>query len=254
LGTELQFDTLPNEEKLANDVEKHVAITASVRKQIRSLRRYLEQLGRTMIEEFAVRRGSRLDILQARKMAFRPTANLLVHVHDEYRPDLYLGVLIDRSGSMNGDKIERAKTFATLIAESARGLPDIMGHVNAFDDDTFYRLGDFKRPAISTLESGGGNNDAGALHRAATLALQSGKKNRLIIMVSDGSPTECTFESLKALVEKLTRRYGIVCAQVAVESIHEIAFPNFVDLSQYSLDEAVSRFGRMLMRLTADWR
>ena len=254
LGKELQFDALPKEERLANDAEKHAAIAAAVRKQTRSLRRYLERLGCTTIEEYAVRRGSRLDVLQARKIVFRPTANLLVHVHDEYRPDLYMGILIDRSGSMHGEKIERAKAFATLIAESARGLPDIVGHVNAFDDDTFYRLGDFKRPAISNLESGGGNNDAGALHRAATLALQSRKKNRLLIMVSDGSPTECTFESLKALVEKLTRRHGIVCAQAAVESMGEIAFPHFVDLGQDPLDEAVSRFGRMLMRLTSGWR
>jgi nitric oxide reductase activation protein len=126
--------------------------------------------------------------------------------------------------------------------------------VNAFDDDTFYQLGDFRHCAVAALESDGGNNDAGALHKAAKLALRSGKKHRLIVMISDGSPTECTVEALKALVHKLTRQYGIVCAQVAVETMEAIAFPHFVDLSQYPLDEAVSRFGRLLMRLTADWR
>lgn len=254
LGKTLEFDALGMEEKLADDPKRHAAIAATVRKQTRALRGYLERLGKTTVEEFAVRRGSRLDILQARKIVFRPTANLLVHVHDEYRPDLYLGVLIDRSGSMAGDKIERAKAFGILLAESARGLPGISGHVNAFDEDTFYRLGDFRHCAVAALESGGGNNDAGALHKAALLALKSGKKNRLIIMISDGSPTRCSFEALKALVEKLTRHYGIVCAQVAVETMSHIAFPHFVDLSQYPLDEAVSRFGRLLMKLTSDWR
>jgi uncharacterized protein YegL len=254
LGKELDFKTLSNEVKLGNNPQLHAAIAASVRKQTHALRMYLERLGSTTIEEFAVRRGSRLDILQARKIVFRPTANLLVHVRDEYRPDLYLGVLIDRSGSMDGEKIKRAKAFAILLAESARGLPGISGHVNAFDDDTFYQLGDFRHCAVAALESDGGNNDAGALHKAAKLALRSGKKHRLIVMISDGSPTECTVEALKALVHKLTRQYGIVCAQVAVETMEAIAFPHFVDLSQYPLDEAVSRFGRLLMRLTADWR
>jgi len=73
-------------------------------------------------------------------------------------------------------------------------------------------------------------------------------------MISDGSPAECTFESLKNLVQKLTREYGIVCAQVAVEEMDEIAFPHYVDLSKYTMDEAVVRFGNMLIRLTASWR
>jgi hypothetical protein len=66
--------------------------------------------------------------------------------------------------------------------------------------------------------------------------------------------SKCSLESLKALMDKLTRQYGIVCAQVAVESMDEIAFLHFVDLSKHSLDEAVARFGRLLMKLTAWWR
>ncbi len=73
-------------------------------------------------------------------------------------------------------------------------------------------------------------------------------------MISDGSPTECTVEALKGLVKHLTHDLNIVCAQVAVEEIQEIAFPDYVDLSQYSMDEAVARFGSMIMRLTAAWR
>jgi hypothetical protein len=126
--------------------------------------------------------------------------------------------------------------------------------VNAFDDRVFYRLGDFRQTSVASLDAGGGNNDAGALARAAELALDSGKRNKLLVMISDGSPTECTFDSLKNLVATLTNRHRIVCAQVAVEQMEYIAFPHFVDLSRYSLDEAVSRFGGMITQLTAPWR
>jgi hypothetical protein len=84
--------------------------------------------------------------------------------------------------------------------------------------------------------------------------MRSKRKNRLLIMISDGSPSECTFASLKQLVSRLTHDYGIVCAQVAVEPLDEIAFPHYVDLSQYPMDEAVARFGALIVRLTAAWR
>jgi hypothetical protein len=155
---------------------------------------------------------------------------------------------------MHGEKLGRAKAFGTLLAESAKGLRGITGHVNAFDDDTFYLLGNFRQNAISSLESGGGNNDAGGLARAAKLALSSRKRNKVIIMISDGSPTACTVEALGNLVKKLTTQMGIVCIQVAVDEMEVEAFPCFVDLSKCSFEEAVSRFGRLLMRLSASWR
>jgi len=171
-------------------------------------------------------------------------------------PDAYIGILIDRSGSMQGKKIELAKAFGALVAESARGIRGIEGNVLAFDDKTLYTLGGFPRNAVSALTAGGGNNDAGALYRAAEIALKSRRRNRLLVMISDGAPTECTFESLKNLVESLTRHHGILCAQAAVQPIKHIAFPHYVDLSSFqeNMDEAVVRFAGMLMRLTVAWR
>ena len=192
---------------------------------------------------------------RVRHAVLQRSSQMLVYSREEIAPDLYLGVLIDRSGSMGREqKLEKAKAFAALVTESAKGLRGISGHVTAFDDHTFFRLGDLNHPAIAPLESDEGNNDAAALSKAAELALRSGKKNRLLIMISDGSPTECSVESLRNLVARLTRRGGFVCAQVAVDKMEEICFPHFVDLSKYPLDEAVGRFGKLLMRLTEAWR
>ena len=191
---------------------------------------------------------------QVRAVPLGGRLGILVRGDEKLGADAYIGIVVDRSGSMHRDKLERAKAFCTLLAESARGVPGIVGHINAFDDTTFFEMGNFERTSVASLTSGGGNNDSGALSRAAELAIHSRKRHRLLIMISDGSPTECTFESLKNLVARLTRQHETVCVQVAVEPLTEIAFPHHVDLSQYSLDEAVARFGKMIMRLTAPWR
>ena len=254
LGKELDFPALVKEETLPVDSVRQAQLAATIRKHIRRMRGYFERLGMKTVEQYASRRGRRLDLPRITDLIMKGNPNVMVHSHDEMVPDAYIGLLIDRSGSMHGEKIARARAFGVLVAESLKGLRGIEGHVNAFNDDTFIRLGDFQRNAIASLESGGGNNDAGALQKAADLALRSGKRHKLLVMISDGSPTECTFESLKNLVAKLTRDYDIICAQVAVQQMKEIAFPHYVDLSQYSFDEAVARFGNLLMKLTASWR
>ena len=56
--------------------------------------------------------------------------------------------------------------------------------------------------------------------------------------------------ALRGLVTTLTRRKGIVCAQVAVRELEEACFPHYVVLDDDQLDVAVARFGRMIADLT----
>ena len=65
-------------------------------------------------------------------------------------------------------------------------------------------------------------------------------------MISDGLPTECSVSALRGLVQTLTRRKGIVCAQVAVRALEEVCFPHYVVLDDNAPDVAVARFGRMI--------
>ena len=254
LGPNPTFEPLANRQALDLDPKRHAKVAARVRKHVRRLRAYLERLGQRDVDLYASRRGHRVDLAQARRAAHLPTPDLLVFQRHEVYPDAYVGELIDRSGSMDGHKLELAKAFGVLVAESAKGLPGIEGHVNAFDGDTFYALGDFRRNAIASLSAHDGNNDAGGLAVAADLALRSRKRHKLIVMISDGLPTECTFEALKGLVDRLTHEHAIVCVQVAVDKITSVAFPHHVDLSACAMDEALNRFGRMLIRLTTAWR
>jgi hypothetical protein len=70
------------------------------------------------------------------------------------------------------------------------------------------------------------------------------------VMISDGLPTSCSVASLRGLVTTLSRRKGIVCAQVAVRPLEEKCFPHYVVLDDDRLDVAVARFGRMIADLT----
>jgi HEAT repeat protein len=254
LGKEIEFPRLAREQVLAPDPRGHVALVAPIRRHVRRLRGYLERLGRRTVEEPLSRRGRRIDIGAAPRAIVTRSPGMLVFARDEILADAYIGILIDRSGSMNGPKLVTAKTFAALIAESACGVRGIEGHISAFDDSTFYRLGDLRRNGIARVEAGGGNNDAGGLARAAELALRSRKRNRLIVMVSDGLPTECTVGALTGLVRKLSREKKIVLAQVAVDPIQQVCFPHFVDLTAAPLDAAVARFGNLIVKLTRSWR
>lgn len=255
LGSERDFPLLVQDQRLPYDAARHAPVLATVRPHVRRLRAYLGQLGRRPVEERAVRRGRRLDVVEARRLPYRPSTNLLIGEYERLETDAYFGVLIDQSSSMAEDgRLDRAVAFAVLLAESAKGLPGIEGHVNAFDGDTFYRLGDLRCPSVASLVAGGSNNDAGALARAAELALESRKRHRLLIMISDGLPAECTFASLENLVGRLTDDHGILCAQVAVAPLEAVAFPHYLDLSQYAFDEAVARFGRLLEHLTVAWQ
>lgn len=213
------------------------------------MRGFLQVLVEAEREAPASLRGARIDIAAARQAAVRPQTRLLIGHERSPQAGYYIGVLIDNSGSMDGEKSEKAKAFAMVIAEAAKGIRDVEGHVNAFDDDTFIRLGDFRRHAIAALDAGGGNNDAGGLAAAAELALASRKAHRILIMIHDDSPTASTAIALGNLVRTLTRRHGLVLAQVAVDELQTGAFPHFVDFSKMEFTEAVGAFGALLRRL-----
>ncbi len=252
-GADASYDRLPKEERLEPDAARNAAEVVRIFPHVRRLRAALLQLVHRETEEHASRRGHRLDVSRIRRIVTPGELNVLVGRSMLPRGG-YLGVLIDRSGSMEGEGIRLARAFGTLVAEAARGVPDLVGHVNAFDHDTFVWLGDFRRHAIGSLEAGGGNNDAGGLDRAASLSRASGKQQRALVMISDGSPTECSEEALRALVERLEWEEGMVCVQVLVYRVENPCFRNVVDLSACPFDEAVTRFAGLILRITRSWR
>lgn len=109
------------------------------------------------------------------------------------RPPVNLALVLDRSGSMSGDKIEKAKQAALMVVD--RLQPNDILSVIAFDDRVDVMLpaskvssGSAIREKISALQPGGST----ALFAGLTFGLEEIGKNRdpkrvnRIILLSDG--------------------------------------------------------------------
>jgi uncharacterized protein with von Willebrand factor type A (vWA) domain len=164
------------------------------------------------------------------------------------RTDLFVGVAVDCSGSMVGTSMELARRFAVLLASSARGLAGVDLRVFGFTDLQLFDAGDAERSAAASFEPGGGNNDAGALAHLAELARRSRRRAKLLVMISDGLPTECSVAALRKLVRRYTSE-GMACAQIAVRPLEERCFDHYVEVRETDPDEATRRFGAVISRL-----
>ncbi|MBC8073275.1 MAG: VWA domain-containing protein, partial [Deltaproteobacteria bacterium] len=194
-------------------------------------------------------RGHALDRSRVLPLVTRGEPRILRGREVKIASDLFLGVIVDCSGSMSGANLERARRFAVLVAEAARGLPGVDARFFGFTDSVIYDAGDARRCAASSLEASGGNNDAAALDHVARVAAGSLRRAKLLVMVSDGMPTECSVAALRGVVGELTRRHRMLCAQVAVRPLEEVCFPNYVLLDEANLDAAVRRFAELIGRL-----
>jgi nitric oxide reductase activation protein len=225
----------------------HRKLAANVARHAARLRQHLDELGLRWEPQRARTQGRALDRTRLRALVTRNDPRILIARNPIRRTDLFLGVLIDCSGSMQaGNNIDRARRFAILVAEAVARLPGVEARFFGFTDSLIYDAGTATDCNVVALESNGGNNDAAALYHAANVALNSNKRAKVLVMISDGLPTECSVAALKGLVVTLTRRKNIVCAQVAVRKLDEVAFPNYVVLDDSELDIAVAKFGRMI--------
>jgi len=249
-GDDLGFEPILDVRRVPHDRGEHARYAAQTMRSSRQLRRNLVKLGMAQVEERYRSQGTRLDRTRVEALVLRGDPRAMLAHRTMPANDIFIGVLVDCSGSMSlNDNIEKAKLFATMVAEAARPVQGMDVRFYGFTDATIYSCGTQHRCSVHALQSGGGNNDAAALWHAAREARQSRRKSKLLVMISDGSPTECTVAALKSLVNTLTNRMKITCAQVTVHPLEEIAFPDYVDLSTQETGVAVRKFGNMIAGL-----
>ncbi|MBA3461525.1 MAG: hypothetical protein H0T46_16305, partial [Deltaproteobacteria bacterium] len=242
-----EFDKITSVTRVRGDQAHHRQLAAEVNRHSVRLRAHLDDLGLRWEPAKARIKGHALDRSRLKALVTRGDPKILVARTPVRRTDLFLGTIIDCSGSMQaGQNIERARKFGVLIAEAVRPLPGVEARFFGFTDSVIYDAGDAKDCDVTALKADGGNNDAAALLHVANIAAHSRKRARVLVMISDGLPTECSVSALRGLVTTLTKRRGIVCAQVAVRRLEEECFPNYVVLDDAEIDVAVARFGRMI--------
>ncbi len=236
--------------KVVGDPLEQRRYAQQVQRPARQMRRYFEALGLAFEPQRFRLQGRRFDRSRTLAVVVRGDPRMLIARQLRIRTDLFLGVLIDCSGSMQTrGNIEKARLFGTMLSEATRGVAGVDLRILGFTDRVIYDAGDAHRPAAHALQAGGGNNDAAALWHGAKLALGSRRKARLLVMVSDGLPTECSTKALEALVNRLGNRLGICCAQVAVQPLAEVCFPHYVVLEGGDTGAAVHRFGKVIADL-----
>ena len=245
------FERIHSIQRVRGNPETHNRIATVIARHSTRLRAHLDELGLRWERQNARIQGHTLDRSRLRALVTRNDPRILVARTPLRRTDLFLGTLIDCSSSMTaGDNIERARRFGVLITEAVRALPGVEARFFGFTDSVIYDAGDARDCGVTGLRADGGNNDAAGLFYAANVAMSSRKRAKVLVMISDGLPTSCSVSALRGLVTTLTRRKGIVCAQVAVRKLEEECFPHYVVLDDSQLDVAVSRFGRMIADLT----
>ncbi|QDU94617.1 vWA domain-containing protein [Lignipirellula cremea] len=244
------FETLTTILPVAYDPVERAKYAQAVAPNARRMRQFLYELGLARQPVGQRSSGRRIDRPQLRNLVLRGDPRILQSRRTVSHTDLFLGVVIDCSGSMtHNNHMEQAKLFASLLAEAALGFQGIDLRLFGFTDEVIYDCGNAARSAVHRLSAGGGNNDAGALWHAAQVAKASPRQAKLLVMISDGLPTECSTAALTALVRRLTNRMQICCAQVAVEALEEICFPHYVCLKDDDLESSIRRFGAIVARL-----
>lgn len=235
---------------VAHDPAPHAALAAQVRGATSELRALLLSLGFDTAVRGGRLQGLSVDHRRLGRALATGDPRMLADRRRRVDPDLYLGLAIDCSGSMEGSKMERARLAGTLLAEACRGLPGVELGIIGFTDDTIFLAGNADQCAVHALEAGGGNNDAAALAHAAAAARESRRRSKLLLMISDGFPTECSVKSLEHLVASLTKE-GIRCAQVAVGPLETVSFPHHVVFTASDPGVAIPAFGRAVANLVS---
>jgi hypothetical protein len=248
LGPEAAFNRIVNVVKLPHDPAAHGVYARKVAREAVLLRQSLRQLGLGMKPERFRTQGRRFDRGRANDLILKGDPRVLWARAPHRFTDLFLGVAVDCSGSMAGENMEKANLFAALLAEAVRGLREVDLRIFGFTDRKIFDAGSASRCAAHGLFAHDGNNDAAALWHVYQEAQRSQRKAKLLVMISDGLPTECTVTALKSLVAYLSRR-GYCCAQVAVAPLSQICFPHYVLLEPAALGQTVRKFAAVVTRL-----
>lgn len=244
------FERINVVQPLAVDPVLQAELAARVQRPANLMRRFFDELGLARVPQRLRMTGHRLDKSRVKPLVLRGDPRALIARQSENKTDLFLGITVDCSGSMSArDNMDRAKLFAALLAEASRGLRGIDFRAFGFTDKLIYDAGDATRCAAHALSPGGGNNDAAALFHLANVAKASRRRAKVLIMISDGLPTECSVAALRELVATLTSRERMVCAQAAVQPLAEVCFPHYVLLSDPSIEITVRKFGNVIARL-----
>lgn len=158
--------------------------------------------------------------------------------------DLAFGCILDESGSMSGEKVKNGRIVMILLHEvlSSLGINhSIIGHTSSgFHQSKIFKYYQFKEESTFTLSkpyslvqarARSGNCDSASLYYMESCMKHVKNKDKIVIIFSDGEPTECTDDELKQQVRHMEKN-GIHVIGVGI---------NFDSIKEYYPDNANGR-------------
>lgn len=143
----------------------------------------------------ARRTGNKIDHRVVHRLALHDT-RLFLHQEEKTEVNTAIMILVDRSGSMQHQKIEVASKTAFVVAEALDSIPGCFAAVAAFpvgNNDGVASLVRFgERPSSSKfgMSAGGGTPLAQALYWAGVELLKREEPRKILIAVTDGEPDD----------------------------------------------------------------
>ena len=127
VGGDAEFKQITKVVRVPIERDRYRQLAVEVRRHAFRLRTYFEEIGLSLSPRRARLRGRAFDRTRIRAVVTRQDPRMLVARALEVHTDLFIGVVIDCSGSMSaGQSMDKAHRFGVLLAEAARGLAGSM--------------------------------------------------------------------------------------------------------------------------------
>jgi len=235
---------------------RHAAEHARLETAIRPyLARLLAQLRKidspSEYELSGLHEGDDLDLTDSARIAagFSPTYTEIVV---EYKLDAEIGLALDCSGSMYGNKLEFAKRLVKLFSLGITAKsPELQGRVWAFNSYAIFDYGPINLlSGFVSVEADGGNSDTHLLKIAGKELLASNKKRKVLIVVCDDGPDNLA--EAKRLAQELLDR-GILVIHILV-GVHATPDVYPVEMLFTTMEECLENFGPLIVDIIKNLR
>ncbi len=165
-------------------------------------------------------------------------------------------VLVDESGSMDGDKIEAARDTAVLLNEALAPVRNvdlyIYGHTT--ESGSFVRLNVYKegnsskfdKYVLGSLEADYSNVDSKAIREAAARVRARTQDRCLFIVISDGAPCEPESNVRRAVRDLSRDGFTVVSIGIDFEYDPSTMYENHVNMTD--LSRLAPDLGRMIKK------
>jgi len=123
----------------------------------------------------------------------------------------------------------RARSLAVLLAECLRECPNVESVFVGYNQGV-YPCGDHDDHAIGSLVPSGKTNESAALSHLRG-HFHSPRRRKLVLVLSDGLPTDCSVTSVCHLVRSLEKEAGVRFVYGALSGVEHPAYRRRVDLT-----------------------